>query len=323
MATKLPPFDVAPQEDLPGPIETGPEAIKQAPTARRNWWLNAPALVILGLFAAGPLLVMVVYSFLTAGDYGGVTWEFSTQGWFNVFLTEDIFTEEIRIQDAHLAIAWRSIKLSLLTTLTCLIFGFPTAYFIATRPPQNRSLWLFLITVPFWTNLLIRTFAMLEWIRNEGVINQFLIGIGVIEQPIRMLYTDFSLMIGLTYVYFPLMVLPLYAAMEKLDFRLVEAAYDLYATRLHVLARVIIPLVRPGIVAGSILVFIPSLGAYVTPRVMGGGKNMMLGNLIELQFGQGRDWPLGAALSLTLLAFVMVALIFYVRSAQREGQARG
>lgn len=323
MATKLPPFDVAPQEDLPGPMDIGKEAIKQAPAARRNWWLNAPALVILGLFAAGPLLVMVVYSFLTAGDYGGVVWEFSTRGWFNVFLTEDIFTEEIRIQDAHLAIAWRSIKLSLLTTLTCLIFGFPTAYFIATRPPQNRSLWLFLITVPFWTNLLIRTFAMLEWIRNEGVINQFLIGIGLIEQPIRMLYTDVSLMIGLTYVYFPLMVLPLYAAMEKLDFRLVEAAYDLYATRLHVLWRVIIPLVRPGIVAGSILVFIPSLGAYVTPRVMGGGKNMMLGNLIELQFGQGRDWPLGAALSLTLLAFVMVALIFYVQSAQRESQNRG
>src|SRR5690625_5579688 len=147
MATKLPPFDVAPQEDLPGPMDTGKEAIKQSPAARRNWWLNAPALVILGLFAAGPLLVMVVYSFLTAGDYGGVVWEFSTRGWFNVFLTEDIFTEEIRIQDAHLAIAWRSIKLSLLTTLTCLIFGFPTAYFIATRPPQNRSLWLFLIKI--------------------------------------------------------------------------------------------------------------------------------------------------------------------------------
>lgn len=323
MATKLPPFHVAPQEDLPGPIEIRPETVKTAPSARRNWWLNAPALLILGLFAAGPLLVMVVYSFLTAGDYGGVVWKFSTQGWFNVFVTEDIFTEELRIQDAHLAIAWRSIKLSLITTLTCLTLGFPTAYFIATRDARNRSLWLFLITVPFWTNLLIRTFAMLEWIRNEGVINQFLIGTGLIEQPIRMLYTDFSLMVGLTYVYFPLMVLPLYAAMEKLDFRLLEAAYDLYATRARVLFQVIIPLVRPGIVAGSILVFIPSLGAYVTPRVMGGGKNMMLGNLIELQFGQGRDWPLGAALSLTLLAFVMVALIFYVRSAQATSSNRG
>ena len=143
---------------------------------------------------------------------------------------------------------------------------------------------------------------MLEWIRAEGVINSVLTGVGLIEEPYRMLYTDFSIMLGMTYVYFPLMVLPLYASLEKLDFRLVEAAYDLYADRVAVLRRVIIPLVSPGIVAGSILVFIPCLGAYVTPRVLGGGKNMMLGNLIELQFGQGRNWPLGAALSITLLA---------------------
>ncbi len=299
------------------------EAEARLANVRRAWWLNAPALAILVLFAAGPLLVMFVYSFLTPGDYGGVIWQPSLEGWFNVGLTRDIFSEEVRIQDAHLSIAWRSLSLSLITTVTCLLLGFPTAYFIATRTPRNRNLWLFLITVPFWTNLLIRTFAMLEWIRNEGIINQVLMGIGLTDAPVQMLYTDFSMVVGLTYVYFPLMVLPLYAAMEKLDFRLVEAAYDLYATRWRVLWRVIIPLVRPGLVAGSILVFIPSLGAYVTPRVMGGGKNMMLGNLIELQFGQGRNWPLGAALSITLLVLVMVALLFYVRSAQRAAGERG
>ncbi|MEM9766095.1 MAG: ABC transporter permease, partial [Pseudomonadota bacterium] len=170
---------------------------------------------------------------------------------------------------------------------------------------------------PFWTNLLIRTFAILEWIRAQGVVNSGLMALGVVEEPIQMLYTDFALALGMAYVYFPLMVLPLYASIEKLDFRLVEAAYDLYASRLQVLRRVILPLVSPGIVAGSILVFIPSLGAYVTPRVLGGGKNMMLGNLIELQFGQGRNWPLGAALSITLLAIVMIALVFYVRAAQK------
>jgi spermidine/putrescine transport system permease protein len=130
-------------------------------------------------------------------------------------------------------------------------------------------------------------------------------------------------MVGMTYVYLPLMVLPIYASMEKFDFRLVEAGYDLYATRLQVLKRIILPLVKPGIVAGSILVFIPSLGAYVTPRILGGGKNMMLGNLISLQFGQGRNWPLGAALSLTLLAIVMVALLFYVRSLNKPERRRG
>ena len=138
-----------------------------------------------------------------------------------------------------------------------------------------------------------------------------------------MLYTDFAILVGMVYVYLPLMVLPLYASMEKLDFRLVEAGYDLYATRFQVLRQIIIPLVKPGIIAGSILVFIPALGAYVTPRVLGGGKNMMIGNLIELQFGQGRNWPLGAALSIALMVIVMVALLVYVRNAGRAEARHG
>ena len=199
-----------------------------------------------------------------------------------------------------------------------MIVGFPTAYFIATRPKTHRQYWLFLITIPFWTNLLIRTYAIMEVIRNEGILNSSLMALGVIGEPLQILYTDTAVLIGMVYVYLPLMVLPLYAAMERLDFRLVEAGYDLYATRFQVLRRVIIPLVKPGIIAGSILVFIPSLGAYVTPRVLGGGKNMMIGNLIELQFGEGRNWPLGAALSIGLLVAVMAALVFYVRNEQAE-----
>ena len=152
---------------------------------------------------------------------------------------------------------------------------------------------MFLITIPFWTNLLIRTFAIMEVIRNRGDHQHSADETGRLRDPIQMLYTDFAIMLGMTYVYLPLMVLPVYASMEKLDFRLVEAGYDLYATRWRVLRRIILPLVKPGIIAGSILVFVPSLGAYVTPRVLGGGKNLMLGNLIELQFGQGRNWPLG------------------------------
>ena len=138
-----------------------------------------------------------------------------------------------------------------------------------------------------------------------------------------MLYTNFAIMLGMTYVYLPLMVLPIYASMEKFDFRLVEAGYDLYANKFQVLTKIILPLVKPGLIAGSILVFVPSLGAYVTPRVLGGGKNLMLGNLIELQFGQGRNWPLGAALAITLLVIVMVALLFYVRTAQKSGGQHG
>ncbi|RUV69422.1 MAG: ABC transporter permease [Mesorhizobium sp.] len=290
---------------------------------RDRWLLSAPALIIIFLAATGPLLIVVIYSFLTPGPYGDVVWKFSTDGWLSVLMQRDIFDDTLAFADAHLSIFWRSAKLSFLTTILTLLFGFPTAYFIATRPARQRNVWLFLITIPFWTNLLIRTFAIQEVIRNEGVVNTVLIKLGIISQPIQMMFTDFALMVGMTYVYLPLMVLPLYASMEKIDFRLVEAGYDLYANRFQVLRRVIIPLVKPGIIAGSILVFIPALGAYVTPRVLGGSKNMMLGNLIELQFGQGRNWPLGSALSLSLMAIVMVALLFYVRSAGRQGGAHG
>ena len=276
------------------------------------------------LFAAtGPLLIVLVYSFLTPGPYGDVVWKFQTDGWVGVFLQRDIFDDTISIADAHLSIFWRSVKLSILTTIVTLVFGFPTAYFIATRRQSTRELWLFLITIPFWTNLLIRTFAMLEVVRNEGLINTVLIRLGIISAPIQMLFTDGAILAGMVYVYLPLMVLPLYASMEKLDFRLVEAGYDLYATPFQVLRKIIIPLVKPGMIAGSILVFIPSLGAYVTPSVLGGGKNLMLGNLIELQFGQGRNWPLGSALSITLMLIVMVALLFYVRNAGSGGRGHG
>ena len=282
---------------------------------QNRWLLSAPALLIILLAATGPLLIVLVYSFLEPGAYGDVKWQFSTDAWVSVLLERDIFDDTLSIADAHLSIFWRSVKLALGTTLLTLLFGFPTAYFIATRPERMREIWLFLITIPFWTNLLIRTFAVLEIIRNEGVVNKVLLATGVVEQPVQMLFTDFAIMVGMVYVYLPLMVLPLYASMEKLDFRLVEAGYDLYATRFKVLRRIIFPLVKPGVIAGSILVFIPSLGAYVTPSILGGGKNLMLGNLIELQFGQGRNWPLGAALSITLMAIVMVALLAYVRNA--------
>jgi len=282
---------------------------------RNRWLLSAPALIVILLAASGPLLIVVVYSFLTPGSYGDVAWKPSLEGWLSVFMQRDIFDDTLSLADAHVTIFWRSIRLALMTTIATLILGFPTAYFIATRREDRRDLWLFLITIPFWTNLLIRTFAMLQIIRNEGIINLVLMKLGIISAPLQMLYTDFAILLGMVYVYLPLMVLPIYASMEKLDFRLLEAAYDLYATRFAVLRRIIVPLVKPGIIAGSILVFIPAIGAYVTPNVLGGGKNMMLANLIELQFGQGRNWPLGAALSISVMAIVMAALLVYVRNA--------
>ncbi|WP_050929780.1 ABC transporter permease [Aestuariivita boseongensis] len=299
---------------LPGALEAEAE---KADT-RNRWLLSLPAVIIIICFAAGPLLVMVLYSFLTPGDYGNVKWEFSLEGWMNTIVQRDIFDDTLMWADAHISIFWRSFSLSVITTVLTLIFGLPTAWFIATQPPGRRELWLFLVTVPFWSNLLVRTIAIQELIRNEGVINLVLLKLGVIDAPIQMMFTDFAIGFGMTYVYLPLMVLPIYAAVDKLDFRLVEAAHDLYASRWTAFRRVILPLIKPGIIAGSILVFIPSLGAYVTPRVLGGGKNLMFGNLIELQFGAGRNWPLGAALSLMLMTAVMIALIYYVRVTSRD-----
>jgi len=299
-------------------------AQQAAENARRRdisnrWLLSAPALLIIALAGVGPLVIVLVYSFLAPGNYGDVKWEFSTEAWFSVFLQRDIFDDTLSLADAHVSILWRSIKLALATTVLSLILGFPTAYFIASRPASYRQIWLFLITIPFWTNMLIRGFAIQEMIRNEGLVNTVLMKLGVISAPIQMLYTDFAILLGMAYVHLPLMVLPLYASMEKLDFRLVEAGYDLYATRFQVLRRIIIPLVKPGIIAGSILVFIPALSSYVIPRILGGGKNLMIGNLIELQFGQGRNWPLGASLSITLVIIVLAAMLYYVKNAGKTG----
>ncbi len=281
---------------------------------RTRWLLSAPALLIMFFAATGPLFIIVLVSFLVPGPYGGVEWKFSTKAWFSVVFERDIFDNTLSVADAHVLVILRSTKLAVLSTLATLILGFPTAYFIATRSSRTREIWLFLITIPFWVNLLIRTIAVLEVVRNQGLINSVLIAFGFIDQPIQMLYTDGAILAGLAYTYLPFMVLPIYASLEKLDFKLAEAASDLYATPFQVLWRIIIPLTKPGIIAGCILVFIPALAAYVTPTVLGGGKNMMIGNLIELQFGQGRNVPLGSALSIALTMFVVLALLAIVRT---------
>ena len=266
-------------------------------------------------------MIMVVYSFLEAGEYGGVVWNFSTDAYVSFLFQRDIFDGTLAFSSDYLMIYLRSIIFAFATTVVCLVLGFPTAYFMATRPPSQRTLWVFLITIPFWSNLLVRTLAVMLIIRDEGLINDTLIWLGLIDKPIVLLYTNFAIMLGLLYSFLPFMVLPLYASLEKMDFRLVEAGFDLYATRGKVLRRIIIPLAKPGIIAGCLLVFIPAIGAYVTPLILGGGKHLMIGALIALQFGSSRNWPLGSAQALILMAGVMIALLFYVRSTTGKAQA--
>jgi spermidine/putrescine transport system permease protein len=283
--------------------------------------LLAPGILTIFCIGIMPLSIVLVYSFLEPGDFGGVRWELSFDAYIQLLFEEDIFDETLSFTTSYLQIFLRSVGLGLFSTIACLLIGFPTAYFIATQPPQRRNAWLFLITIPFWTNLLIRTYAMLIILRDQGVINLSLIKLGLIDKALPILYTDFAVSMGLVYAYLPFMVLPIYASLEKLDFRLVEASYDLYATRFKVLKRIIIPLAKPGIAAGCILVLIPSLGAFITPAILGGGKSLMIGNLIELQFGQARNWPFGSAIALVLMVLVMLSLMIYLRSGARKGVA--
>lgn len=303
-----------------GRLLTGAQAahMTERKEARSRWLLVSPAMLIIGVAGLTPLTVILFYSFMSPGPYAGISLEPTFQAWINLVMEEDLFDETLGFNYAHLYIFSRSIGLALGTTILTLAIGFPTAYFIATRPSTQKNFWLFMISLPFWSNLLVRTFAIMMFIREKGFVNYILLNLDLIDKPLQIMFTPTAVWIGLVYAYLPLMVMPLYASMEKIDFRLVEAGYDLYASRWQVLRKLIVPLVKPGIVAGCILVFIPSIGAYITPKLLGGGKSLMLGNLISNQFGTSRDWPLGSALALFLMALVMVALIIYVRNETRH-----
>jgi len=262
---------------------------------------------------------MLIYSFLTKEFRGGVIWEFSLAAYDQFFFYRGLFGDEPpTIEWTYIGIFWRSIWQAALATLLCLLIGFPTAWFIATRSGSTRSVWLFLITIPYWVNLLIRTISMKFLIRDNGPVNEFLLALGVINEPIHMINTNFAVQLGLFYSYLPFMVLPIYATVERYNFSLSEAAADLYASRLATLQKVILPVVKPGIIAGCILVFVPSLGAFLAPDLLGGAKNFMIGSLIEEQFkGNAGNWPFGAAAAMILLSLVLIALMFYARQQNK------
>lgn len=283
----------------------------------RNWLL-LPTWVTLGLLTVAPLTIMLIYSFLTKEFRGGVIWEPTFAAYDQFFFDRGLFGDDPpTIEWTYIAIFWRSIWQAGAATLLSLAIGFPTAYFIATRPANQRMLWVFLVTIPYWVNLLIRTVSMRFLLRDNGPLNDFLIGIGFITEPLGIMNTNFAVQVGLFYSYLPFMVLPIYAAVERYNFALSEAAADLYATRWVILRRVVIPAVKPGIIAGCILVFVPSLGSFLAPDLLGGAKNFMIGSLIEEQFkGNAGNWPFGAAASMILLTMVLIILIASARSSK-------
>ena len=281
--------------------------------------LLMPSWLMIGFFLLLPVLMMLVYSFLTKEFRGGVIWEPSLAAYDQFIFDRGLFGDEPPVIEwTYITLFARSIWQAALATMLCLIIGFPTAYYIATRSESTRGLWLFLITIPYWVNLLIRTVSMKFLIRDTGPFNQFLMSIGLIDSPIHIVNTNFAVQLGLFYSYLPFMVLPIYAAVERYNFALSEAAFDLYASRWTTLRRIVIPVVKPGIIAGCILVFIPSLGAFLAPDLLGGAKTFMIGSLIEEQFkGNAGNWPFGAAASMILLSMVLIVLMFYARQQNR------
>lgn len=290
--------------------------------ALRSFLGVSPALVSIGLFLIVPIFIVVGYSLMQANPYGGVNPHFSVDAYVSL-LFERQLDDSLAFADSYMVIALRSIGIAAATTVITLLVGFPVAVWLAMQPAHRRGLLIFLITVPFWANLLIRTYAWILLLRGTGVVNGTLMSLGVINQPLNLLYTDGAVLLGLVYTYAPFVVLPIYATLEKMDMRLLEAAQDLYAGRIRTLRKVVLPIARPGILAGAILTFVPCLGAMIAPELLGGGTKMMLGNLIFRQFSDSRNWPFGAALSLVLMAAVMLVLMFYAMRAERLRIARG
>jgi len=282
------------------------ERLRRHPELQAWLVLALPTLFLLVFFMA-PLVIVFVYSFLERGKYGGVEWVFTLDNIRRVF------------DPLYFKTFLRSFYIAIVTTIVTLILGYPLAYFIAKSPPSRRNALVFALMIPFWTNFLIRTYAWLTLLRTHtGLINVTLMNWGIISHPLPLYGNDFAIILGLVYGWLPVMVLPIYAALERLDESLLEAARDLYASSYKAFRKVTWPLSIPGVVAGSMLVFIPSLGAFVTPAILGGGKTLMIGNIISNQFLGAHDWPFGSALSMVMMIAMLIATLIYFRWTKKS-----
>ncbi len=294
-------------------------AEERAGRDRAGVLLALPTWATLGVFFLVPLLLLFVISFARRDTYGGL----KPIGDLAAYLASGKFLEHYArtLHPVYLRIFWRSLWMAAVTTSVCLAASFPIAYYIAvTAPARRRNLLLGLVVVPFWTSFLIRTYAWMFILRTEGLLNHILLAAGLVHRPLELLYNDFAVLVGLIYGELPFMILPLYASLEKLDRSLLEASADLGAPRRETLRRVTVPLTMPGIVAGVVLVFIPSLGQFIVSDLLGGAKTILAGNLIQNQFAVARNKPFGSAVAFELTAAVLLLLFLYGRYTRRRGE---
>ena len=273
--------------------------------------------IIFLAFAIGiPLLIIIVYSFLEKPSQGtGVKWVFTLENYKALFIQEKL-DGTTSLDTRYIKVLWTSFYYSLITTVVTLILSIPVAMWIATRDSRKRNLLVALVTLPFWISILIRTYGMRQIVADEGPIGRFL---GLFNIEFSILYSPPATIIGLIYVFLPFMILPIYASAERFDFRLAEAAYDLGAKRMTVVRRIILPSIRPGVISGIALVFIPALGSFLQSDMLGGGKTNMVANVIANNFGQARNWPFGSALAVLLIVLTLLFVLIMQGAAQRRG----
>lgn len=314
----------APAHADPPPVIPDPKPGRaSARTPKRpgqlGWLASVPAIIIGLLFTVGPLVIIVMFSFMSRPPQGGgIVYEFSLEP-YTSFLFQTDFLGNTTLDPRYLTVFGDSLWQAVVTTVVCLVLSFPLALWMATRSEKLQNFLVLIVTIPFWTNLLVRTYAWMLILNDGGIVNTVSEALGLGRH--EMLYTHFASQLGLIYTFLPFMVLPIYSSLAGFDFRLAEAAYDLGAKKMTVLRRIILPLATPGIISGVLLVFMPAFGSYVQPVLLGGGKVLLIGNLIASQFGDARNWPFGAALSVIILVMLLIALMaiaFYSRKSGRK-----
>lgn len=270
--------------------------------------LATPYVLWILLFTIVPIFIILIYSFTERDHFGGMTLKFTTENY-------RMFFEPI-----YLNVLWRSIKLSVYSTIACLVIGYPMAYIISKAKLKRRNLMVMLFILPLWTNFLLRTYAWMVILRDQGPINELLLRFGLIDEPIRMLYTNGAVIMGMVYNFLPFMVLPIYSVLAKMDNNLIEAAKDLGADTKGVFTKVIFPLSFPGVASGILMVFMPAISTFVISDLLGGGQTILLGNLIQNQFMMARNWQFGSAISMIMMVMIIISMGYLGKHGSKEGR---
>ncbi|HEX2989983.1 MAG TPA: ABC transporter permease [Anaerolineales bacterium] len=283
--------------------------------------LISPGMLWILLFFNLPILIVLFISFVERGRAGSIRIPpvYTLENYLQLF---NACASEFSGPDCnpllYVGIFGHSVRIALIVTFWCIVLGYPLSYFVSRQRPLLRDALMVLVIIPFWSNFLVRTYALKQVLATEGLVNSFLMGLGLVNQPLEMLFNEFAVIVGLVYGYLPFAILPMYASIEKFDHSLMEAASDLGAPPWKAFLRVMLPMTLPGVIAALVLVFVPVVGAFITPDIMGGGKIEMIGTLINRQFGVSRNWPFGSAMSLILMLMVLIGVIAYFRSGSEE-----